>query len=174
MNYLADIINHMITSYENLPNIRKKFQNKKIVLGSGVFDLLHIGHVKYLQNLKKYGDIVVVLVKSDERVRKNKDPRRPIIPEGERVELVAALSGVDFAFIGPWDQKIKAKVDQTYEAVFSALKPDVFVTSNPTWRVLGKLGNIKVVIEPRMENGIYLSTTDIINSIDKSAGGFVK
>lgn len=71
------------------------------VLATGVFDLLHVEHVRFLEAAKKAGDRLVVGIESDKRVRELKGAKRPIIPEGERLEMIKALKFVDEAFIIP-------------------------------------------------------------------------
>ena len=70
-----------------------------IVLANGGFDLLHVGHVRYLQAAKKLGGRLVVAVNSDDSVRALKGEGRPVMPEGERAEMVAALASVDAVVI---------------------------------------------------------------------------
>ena len=69
---------------------------KKIVFTNGCFDLLHIGHVRYLEAARAEGDVLVVGVNSDSSVRRIKGPGRPIVPEDQRAEVLAALACVDF------------------------------------------------------------------------------
>ena len=76
-------------------------QGKKIVTTNGCFDILHLGHVKYLQAAKKLGDILVVAVNSDDSVRAIKGDKRPLVPEDERAEILAALECVDYVMIFP-------------------------------------------------------------------------
>jgi rfaE bifunctional protein nucleotidyltransferase chain/domain len=73
-----------------------KKENKKVVFTNGCFDLLHAGHLHVLGEAKKLGDILVVAVNSDGSVRQIKGPERPILPEAERAELIAALEMVDY------------------------------------------------------------------------------
>ena len=68
----------------------------KIVLTNGVFDLLHVGHARYLAEARALGDALIVAVNSDESVRGFKDPLRPIVPLAERMELLASLACVDY------------------------------------------------------------------------------
>lgn len=68
----------------------------RIVLANGCFDLLHVGHVRYLEGARKEGDVLVVAVNSDASVRDLKGPGRPVLPEKARAELVAALQAVDY------------------------------------------------------------------------------
>ena len=93
-------------------------QGRTIVVTNGVFDLLHPGHVRYLQQARALGDALIVGVNSDRSVRAIKGPSRPITPEDERAELVAALVCVDAAAIfdedTPWQ-------------LIAALQPDVLV-----------------------------------------------
>lgn len=72
---------------------------KKVVLTNGVFDLLHVGHLRYLQEARRLGDLLVVGVNSDESVRQLKGDTRPILPATERAELVAGLECVDYVTI---------------------------------------------------------------------------
>lgn len=87
-----------------------------VVLANGAFDLLHVGHVRYLQAAKAEGDALVVAVNSDASVRGAKGPGRPVVPEAERAELVAALGCVDWVLL--FDEP-------TVSAVIERLRPDV-------------------------------------------------
>ena len=73
-----------------------KTKRKRIVFTNGCFDLLHIGHVRYLEKAKTLGDVLVVGVNSDSSVRKLKGRRRPILPEQERAEILSGLGCVDY------------------------------------------------------------------------------
>ena len=71
----------------------------RIVLTNGVFDLLHLGHLRYLERARSLGDVLVVGVNSDESTRRMKGATRPLVPANERAELLAALTCVDFVTI---------------------------------------------------------------------------
>jgi D-beta-D-heptose 7-phosphate kinase/D-beta-D-heptose 1-phosphate adenosyltransferase len=73
-----------------------KKAGKKIAFTNGCFELIHVGHVQYLQAARAEGDILVVGVNSDHSVRQIKGPRRPVVPENERAEVLASLACVDF------------------------------------------------------------------------------
>jgi len=73
-----------------------KDEGKKIVFTNGCFDLLHLGHVRYLEAARAEGDILVIGVNSDRSVHEIKGPSRPVVPEDERAEVLAALACVDF------------------------------------------------------------------------------
>ena len=73
-----------------------KAEGRRIVFTNGCFDLLHIGHVRYLEKAKTLGDVLVVGVNSDASVRKLKGPKRPILPEEERTEILSGLGCVDY------------------------------------------------------------------------------
>lgn len=68
---------------------------RRVAFANGVFDLLHVGHVRYLQGARAFGDALLVAVNSDASTRANKGPDRPFVPEAERAELLAALACVD-------------------------------------------------------------------------------
>jgi rfaE bifunctional protein nucleotidyltransferase chain/domain len=78
---------------------RLRREGKSLVFTNGVFDLLHPGHVRYLQAARREGDALIVGVNSDRSVRAIKGPERPLVPEAERAELVAALACVDAVVI---------------------------------------------------------------------------
>lgn len=96
-----------------ISELRKK--NKTIALANGGFDLLHIGHIRYLEAARKQADILVVALNSDRSLQHLKGPKRPIINEGGRVKMLAALSCVDFVTLFN-----ENRVDR----VLSTLKPD--------------------------------------------------
>ena len=87
-----------IKSAEELAEIIRQRQadGEKIVLTNGVFDLLHVGHARYLAEARALGDALIVAVNSDDSVRGFKDPLRPIVPLAERMELLASLACVDY------------------------------------------------------------------------------
>jgi D-glycero-beta-D-manno-heptose 1-phosphate adenylyltransferase len=93
---------------------RKK--GARVVLANGCFDVLHVGHVRYLEGAKALGDILVVGVNSDEQVRAQKGEGRPLVPERERAEVLAALRAVDFVTIFP---------EPTVEALLFSIRPDI-------------------------------------------------
>ena len=95
-----------------------KSQGKTVVFTNGCFDILHIGHVRYLQDARALGDVLVVGVNSDESVRRLKGPDRPVVTEFERVEILAALECVDYVTIFP---------EETPVELILSIKPDVHV-----------------------------------------------
>ncbi|MEW6535793.1 MAG: D-glycero-beta-D-manno-heptose 1-phosphate adenylyltransferase [Candidatus Auribacterota bacterium] len=80
-----------------------KSNNKKIVFTNGCFDLIHVGHIRYLQECKNNGDLLVVGINTDHSVRINKGDTRPVLPLADRAEIIAALEMVDF--VVPFDEK---------------------------------------------------------------------
>ncbi len=93
-------------------------EGKRVVFTNGVFDLLHPGHIRYLRHARALGHALIVGINSDRSVRANKGPDRPVTPEAERAELIAALADVDAAVVFDED---------TPHAIISALQPDVLV-----------------------------------------------
>lgn len=90
-----------IKEISDLVNLSNELQSKKkkIVFTNGCFDILHIGHVKYLEKAKSYGDILIVAVNSDESVKKIKGPTRPINSQNDRAYILASLEAVDYVVI---------------------------------------------------------------------------
>jgi D-beta-D-heptose 7-phosphate kinase/D-beta-D-heptose 1-phosphate adenosyltransferase len=95
-----------------------KRQGKHVVLTNGCFDLLHPGHTRYLAEARKLGDVLIVAVNTDRSVRELKGPGRPIQPEAERAEILAALDSVDYVTL--FD-------DLTPQAVIARLLPHILV-----------------------------------------------
>jgi rfaE bifunctional protein nucleotidyltransferase chain/domain len=93
-------------------------QGKRIVFTNGCFDLIHPGHVRYLRAAKKMGDVLVVGLNSDASVRRLKGPSRPLVPERDRCEVIAALEMVDYVTV--------FGEDTPYELI-TQLQPDVLV-----------------------------------------------
>ena len=98
-----------------LARIRRR---KKVVLTNGVFDLLHVGHVAYLERAKRFGDILVVAVNGDASVRALKGPSRPVNKARARARVLAGLKAVDFATIF---------AEKRATRIIRALAPDVYV-----------------------------------------------
>jgi D-beta-D-heptose 7-phosphate kinase/D-beta-D-heptose 1-phosphate adenosyltransferase len=97
---------------------RLKREGKKVVFTNGCFDILHVGHVKYLQEAKSYGDVLIVGLNSDSSVRTLKGPTRPVNPEADRAYILAALESVDFVVMFS---------DETPYELIKNIAPDILV-----------------------------------------------
>lgn len=102
-----------------------KAEGKKIVFTNGCFDLLHVGHVRYLQEARSLGDVLVVGVNSDASVKRLKGPTRPVQIEADRAEILAALGCVNFTVIF---------TDDTPETLIHKVKPDILVKGGD-WKI---------------------------------------
>ena len=91
-------------------------EGARVVFANGCFDLLHVGHVRYLEGARQLGDLLVVGINSDEQVRALKGEGRPFLPERERAEIIASVRAVDFVTIFP---------EPTVETLLRILRPDV-------------------------------------------------
>jgi len=134
-------------TYSAIGKLAKEYrkQGKKIVLTSGTFDMLHIGHGRYLAEAKKYGDVLIVGVDSDEKVRDRKGPDRTIVPEKERIEMLLYLGAVDHVVVKP-------NSDERWRLI-KLVKPDVLVATHKTYtdgdvKALEKFCGKVVVLEP--------------------------
>ena len=110
---------------------RLRKQKKRIVFTNGCFDLFHIGHLRYLQRARRHGDRLVVGINSDRSVRLVKPAGRPILPQMERAEFLAALSCVDFVTIFDEPDPLR---------IISSLRPDVLIKGSD-WlkdRIIGR------------------------------------
>jgi D-beta-D-heptose 7-phosphate kinase/D-beta-D-heptose 1-phosphate adenosyltransferase len=109
---------------------RLKKEGKKIVFTNGCFDLIHVGHVRYLSQAKALGDILIIGLNTDKSVSRIK-PGRPVIPEDQRAEVLAALSMVDYVVL--------FEEDTPYELI-KEIKPHVLV-KGADWKVEDIVGN---------------------------------
>lgn len=110
---------------------RLRNKGKKIVFTNGCFDLLHVGHVRYLNKAKKYGDILVVALNTDASVRKLKGATRPLVPQQERAEVLGGLAAVDY---------ITFFQEETPAAIISELKPQV-LAKGADYKIKDIVGN---------------------------------
>lgn len=150
-----------IKEIKNLVEDLKK-QNKKIVTTNGVFDILHLGHIKYLQEAKKLGDVLIVAINSDDSVKQIKGSERPINNQQSRAEVLAALSFVDYVAIFNETDPVN---------VLSEIKPTIHVKggdyniSQIIEKDIVEKNNGKIVLIPEIKG---YSTTDLINKIIKN------
>jgi D-beta-D-heptose 7-phosphate kinase/D-beta-D-heptose 1-phosphate adenosyltransferase len=97
---------------------RRQQAGERAVFTNGCFDLLHLGHVRYLQEARSLGDFLVLGLNSDESIHKLKGPSRPLVPEQERAEILAALSCIDYVTIFP---------EPTAGELIDLLQPAIYV-----------------------------------------------
>jgi rfaE bifunctional protein nucleotidyltransferase chain/domain len=156
-----------IVSLGEALTVRGKLQaeGKTVVFTNGHFDLLHVGHVDYLQRARKLGDVLIVGLNSDASTRTLKGKKRPIVPQGERARMLAALVCVDYVVIFE---------ETTANSLVEALKPDLYVKGGdwgkgrtpPEAEVVASYGG-QVQILPYLPDH---STTGLIETIVKRFG----
>ena len=135
---------------------------RRIVFTNGVFDILHPGHLRYLQAARRHGDVLIVGLNSDASVRRNKGPSRPINPEQERAELLAALECVD---------AVSVFDDDTPAGIIRLVQPDVLVKGAdwPADQIVGRdtveARGGRVILEPVAQG---YSTTAIIEKASRA------
>ena len=138
---------------------RHAADGRRVVFTNGVFDILHPGHLRYLQHARALGDVLIVGLNADASVRRNKGPARPINSESERAEILAALECVDAVVI--FDEDTPAEI-------IEAVRPDILV-KGADWAHEAIVGRDTVeasggsVIRVPIEQGF--STTEIIRRI---------
>jgi rfaE bifunctional protein nucleotidyltransferase chain/domain len=152
---------------KDLPRIAKELrrQGKKIVLANGCFDILHVGHVRYLRGARAEGDALVVGVNADSGVSGLKGPGRPVLNERARALLVAALRAVDYVVIFP---------ESNVDALLAELRPDVHAKGTdytadtvPERATAEQLGvRVAIVGDPKEH-----STRELLQSVRKARHG---
>jgi rfaE bifunctional protein nucleotidyltransferase chain/domain len=157
----------VIFSLDRLRTERERLrrEGRRVVFTNGCFDLIHPGHVKYLQEARRLGDALIVALNSDRSVRELKGEKRPILDQNERADVMAALSCVDYVTI--FDEP-------TPREIIAALLPDVLVKGGD-WdveRIVGRdeveAAGGEVLSLPFIEG---CSTTDVIERILRRYGG---
>ena len=134
-------------------------QGRRIVFTNGVFDILHPGHLRYLQHARSLGDVLIVGLNADASVRRNKGAERPINPQEERAEILEALACVDAVVLFEED---------TPDRIIKAIQPDILV-KGADWGENAIVGRDTVegrggkVVRVAIEQGY--STTEIIRKI---------
>ena len=134
-------------------------RGEKIILANGCFDVLHVGHIRYLTGAKAIGGFLVVAINSDEQVQKLKGAGRPVQNENERAEIVASIRGVDAVTIFP---------EPNVEALIRALRPDIHAKGTDYTEksvperdvVLSVGGRVAIVGDPKDH-----SSSEIISSM---------
>ena len=138
---------------------------RRVVFTNGVFDILHPGHLRYLQQARALGDALIIGLNSDASVRRNKGPQRPVNPEHERAEILEALACVDAVVV--FDEETPAEI-------IRAIQPDILV-KGADWAADAIVGRDTVearggsVVRIPVEPGH--STTAIIQKIRDAARG---
>jgi rfaE bifunctional protein nucleotidyltransferase chain/domain len=131
----------------------------RVVFANGCFDVLHVGHVRYLEAARALGDLLVVGVNSDEQVRRLKGEGRPYVAERERAEVIASLRAVDFVNIFP---------EPTVESLLLAIRPDIHAKGTdyteetvPERRVVLSYGGRVVIVGDPKDH----SSTDMVKRV---------
>lgn len=121
---MKQIINIQNISPDKPESLLNKERNKKIVLVGGCFDVVHLGHLTFLEKAKEKGDILVILLESDENIKKNKGKNRPINNQENRAEFLTKLKMVDYVIKLP-----EMKKDEEYLEIIKKINPNVIAVS---------------------------------------------
>ena len=149
---------------KTLEELRRLTAGKKTVLANGCFDILHVGHVRYLEGAKELGDALVVAINSDRSVRALKGPGRPILNERERVALVSALRCVDHVVV--FDEPDVSHVLEVLRPAIHAKGTDYTEATVPEReQVLAYGGQVRITGDAKDH-----STKDVIRRIQEMSG----
>lgn len=153
-----------IQTREQLQQLARKWRDagEQVILTNGCFDLLHVGHIRYLQGAKALGGKLVVAINSDESVRKIKGPSRPLMPENERAEIIAALEPVDAVVVFS-EPDVRALIREIRPSV-QAKGTDYTAEGVPERdEVIACGGRVEIVGDPKDH-----STTELLEQMDRS------
>jgi len=164
MKQLSNVaIMRKIITIEEIGTVVSKLKkaSRKIVLAGGCFDILHVGHIAFLEKAKAAGDILVLLLESDEAIRRLKGEKRPINPQENRAKVLSAIEFVDLVVTLP-----KPFQDHDYQKLVLEIKPDVIAVTAGDPSLASKKsqarevgGVVKMVLEKISEH----STTKLLD-----------
>lgn len=129
---------------------------KSVAFANGCFDVLHVGHIRYLQDAARVADVLVVAVNGDESVRVLKGEGRPVMPEDERAELISAIRGVGYVTI--FHEKSPSRLLQTLRPDFQCKGTDYTPDSVPEAEIVKAYGGKVVIVGDPKDH----STTDML------------
>jgi len=135
---------------------RERAAGKSIAFANGVFDILHVGHVRYLLDAAKVADVLVVGVNGDESVRMLKGPDRPLMPAAERAEIISAIRGV--AYVTIFDDRSPARLLQLLQPDFQCKGTDYTADSVPEAEIVKAYGGKVVIVGDPKDH----STTEML------------
>jgi cytidyltransferase-like protein len=153
----------MIVTEADMATLRTRHKGQRLVFAIGTYDILHAGHLLHLAWCKKQGDVLVVAVNDDLKVRSRKGWNRPVMPEAHRLALVDSMKHVDYAVLGKWRG---GDYDTAFWRIGAKLRPDIVCIDNEphhdidAWRTA--LPESIVTADPQQK---YYATTDIITMI---------
>lgn len=152
-----------ITDINTIEKISKQLRNsgKLLVVTGGCFDLLHIGHVMLLENAKKQGNILIVLLESDESIRKRKGINRPIHSQAERAHLVGSLTPVDIVVLLPPDM-----TDELYDQYIQKISPNIIAVTENDPAIMHKQRQARMVGAKVVTVNNYISSVSTSKLLD--------
>ena len=161
----------MIITPDDLPKIREKHKDQKIVFCSGTFDLPHVGHLLFFETCKRYGNQLVVAVGKDSNIKDYKGDKRPIMNEHIRLRMVDGMKPVDYALLDTYDAPKENQLI-LIDRLIGMLKPDIYLIkkdafSMPYREEIAKRHNLELVVLDReiLPGAGDISTSDIIKKI---------
>jgi len=146
-------MNKILTIRKGIEIAQKlKKENKTIVIVGGFFDILHLGHIKFLEEAKKYGDYLFILLEEDIKAKKEKGEKRPINPQGNRAKILSSLQNVDYIIM------LKNMTsNRIYDKIMAKIRPNTIATT---------FGDPNVVHKIRQAESIKGKVVNVIRRID--------
>ncbi len=139
-----------------------KLENKTIVLVGGVFDILHSGHISFLEQARKQADLLFLMLETDEKVKQTKGKNRPLHFQKDRASILATIPFVDIIILLPFFKK-----DDEYDQLVEKIKPDIIAVTAGDKGIAHKIRQAKIVGGRVVEviKRLPISTTDLIEKI---------
>ena len=142
-----------------------KLKRKKIVLVGGCFDIVHIGHIAFLQKAKEQGNFLIVLLESDETIKKMKGPTRPIHTQYLRAKILGSLDSVDLVVQIP-----QLKTDKEYSKLVKIIEPDIIAVTKGDPILIKKMAHAQTIhakVVKVIDRQKEYSTSNLVNNLKK-------
>lgn len=158
---MTDAANASIVTEKELESAlaKERSRGKRIAFANGCFDVLHVGHIRYLQDASRVADILIVGVNGDDSVRKLKGAGRPVMPASERAELIAAIRGVSYVIV--FDEISPARLLEKFQPDFQCKGTDYTSDSVPEGEIVRRYGGQVVIVGDPKDH----STTAILEKL---------
>lgn len=154
-----------IVTVNEVSEILKKYRDKKIVVAGGCFDILHLGHITLLENAKKEGDVLCILLENDSSIKKRKGIDRPIHSQQERAHIVSQLRSVDIIILLPDNMS-----NNDYDNLLEVIHPSVIATTENDTHIVHKKRQAEAIGATVKQVNKYIpsvSTTKLLDILSK-------
>lgn len=130
-------------------------RKKRIVLAGGCFDILHVGHIEFFHQAKKHGDVLIIMLESDEQIRKLKGKNRPVNTQSDRAQILSALLDIDYIILLPSGMR-----NADYDSLIFSIKPAIIATTE---------ADPSLEHKTRQAKALHVPVVDVVKKIENQS-----